>query len=62
MFSSHFDAAPTFLAAYGYQANTLSALANTIFGVSPTGRLPVTVPVAGDVTKPLYRFGTGLHY
>lgn len=54
--------APTFLAAYGYQTNTLTALANTIFGAQPLGRLPVTVPLAGDVTKPLYRFGFGLHY
>lgn len=56
------NSAPTFLAAYGYQANTLTALANTIFGANPQGRLPVTVPLAGDVTKPLYRFGFGIRY
>jgi beta-N-acetylhexosaminidase len=58
----YFNQAPTFLAAYGYQPNTLAALADTIFGAEPTGRLPVTVPLAGDVSQPLFRYGTGLHY
>ncbi len=58
----YFNQAPTFVAAYGYQDNTLAALADALFGAQPTGRLPVTVPLAGDVSQPLYRYGTGLHY
>jgi beta-N-acetylhexosaminidase len=59
---AYFDEAPTFLAAYGYQPNSLTAIANTLFGANPTGRLPVTIPVAGHPDQPLYRWGTGLRY
>lgn len=53
--------APAFLAAYGYQPDTLAAVADVIFGTNPLGRLPVTVrdPASGAV---LYPYGWGLHY
>jgi beta-N-acetylhexosaminidase len=59
---AYFDQAPTFLAAYGYQPNSLAAITNTLFGANPTGRLPVTIPVAGHPDQPLYRWGSGLGY
>src|SRR6266542_937693 len=59
---AYFDEAPTFLAAYGYQPTSLTAITNTLFGTNPTGRLPVTIPVAGHPDQPLYRWGTGLSY
>jgi beta-N-acetylhexosaminidase len=59
---AYFDEAPTFLAAYGYQPNSLTAITSTLFGVNPTGRLPVTIPVAGNPSQPLYLWGTGLSY
>jgi beta-N-acetylhexosaminidase len=58
---SYFPAAPTYLAAYGYQPTSLDALAATITGANPTGRLPVTIPNAAD-TATLVPYGTGLHY
>jgi hypothetical protein len=42
--------------------NSLTAITNTLFGTNPTGRLPVTIPVAGHPDQPLYRWGTGLRY
>jgi beta-N-acetylhexosaminidase len=53
--------APAFLAAYGFQPDTLTAVANALFGANPLGRLPVTVrnPASGTV---LYPRGWGLHY
>lgn len=54
--------APAFLAAYGYQPDSLAAVAGTVFGVNPVGRLPVTVPVAGHPDEVLYPDGYGLHY
>ncbi len=59
---AYFDEAPTFLAAYGYQPNSLTGITNSLFGTNPTGRLPVTIPVAGHPDQPLYRWGTGLSY
>jgi hypothetical protein len=53
-YHAYFDEAPTFLAAYGYQPNLLTAITSTLFGVNPTGRLPVTIPVAGNPSQPLY--------
>jgi beta-N-acetylhexosaminidase len=59
---AYFDEASTFLAAYGYQPNSLTAITNTLFGTNPTGRLPVTIPVADNPSQPLYLWGTGLSY
>jgi beta-N-acetylhexosaminidase len=59
---SYFDAAPTYLAAYGYQTATLSRLADVLFGAQPGGHLPVTIHRADDPTKLLVPYGTGLRY
>lgn len=59
---AHFTAAPTYLAAYGYQPNSLTAAVNTLFGANPTGRLPVTIHAADDSGTTLYRLGYGLHF
>jgi beta-N-acetylhexosaminidase len=60
--AAYLTEAPAFLAAYGYQPDTLAAVANTVFGTDPAGRLPVTVPVAGQPSETLYPYGTGLRY
>ncbi len=52
---------PTYLAAYGYQRPSLTALVDTLVGANPTGRLPVTVPRA-DGSGPLYPRGFGIGY
>jgi beta-N-acetylhexosaminidase len=60
--AAYVTGAPAFLGAYGYQPDTLTAVANTIFGTDPGGRLPVNVPVAGQPSQVLYPDGYGLHY
>jgi beta-N-acetylhexosaminidase len=58
---AYFPAATTYLAAYGYQPVTTTAIADTLLGAEPTGHLPVTVPdAAGDAT--LLPYGSGLTY
>jgi beta-N-acetylhexosaminidase len=58
---AYFPSAPTYLAAYGYQPVSTTALAGVLLGANPTGRLPVTVRTAtGD--RVLFRFGSGLRY
>jgi beta-N-acetylhexosaminidase len=58
---AYFPSAPTYLAAYGYQPVSTTALAGVLLGADPTGRLPVTVRTAtGD--RVLFRFGSGLRY
>ncbi|NHA67877.1 glycoside hydrolase family 3 protein [Phycicoccus flavus] len=55
--------APTYLATYSYSPVALEAAARVIAGaVSPTGKLPVDIPVAGDPDTVLYPFGFGLGY
>lgn len=58
---AYFPAAPTFLAAYGYREVSLVALADTLVGAEPTGRLPVTVRTP-DGTQVRYPYGFGLGY
>ena len=60
--AAYVTAAPAFLGAYGYQPDTLTAVADTIFGTSPSGRLPVNVPAAGQSAQVLYPYGSGLSY
>jgi beta-N-acetylhexosaminidase len=44
-------------------AQTPKALTKVLFGeVNPTGKLPVTIPEAGDLHAALYPFGHGLSY
>ncbi|QNN51054.1 glycoside hydrolase family 3 C-terminal domain-containing protein [Phycicoccus endophyticus] len=55
--------AETYLATYSYSPVAVTAAARVIAGaVSPTGKLPVDVPVAGDPDTVLYPFGFGLGY
>ncbi len=51
----------TFVAAYGYQPATLTALTNLLFGAQPRGHLPVTVRTP-DGSATVARYWTGLHY
>lgn len=53
--------ARTFVAAYGYQNVTLTALVNSLFGTQPRGHLPVTVRT-DDSSSVVAGFGTGLKY
>ncbi len=58
---AYFTAAPTYVATYGYAAVSMESLAKVLYGeISPTGKLPVDIPVAGDPATPLYKFGHGL--
>jgi beta-N-acetylhexosaminidase len=60
---AYFDDAPTYVATYSYSPVAIEALARVLTGeVSPTGKLPVDVPVAGDPDTVLYPFGAGLTY
>ena len=59
---AYFASAPTYIAAYGYQPDTLGALVATTFGAQPRGHLPVTIHRADDPAKILVPFGTGLGY
>ncbi|NES37901.1 glycoside hydrolase family 3 protein [Micromonospora sp. PPF5-17] len=58
---AYFPSAPTYLAAYGYRDVSLAAIADTLVGAEPTGRLPVTIrtPDGGTV---LFPFGSGMGY
>jgi beta-N-acetylhexosaminidase len=60
--AAYVTGAQAFIGAYGYQPNTLAAVANVIFGTRPQGRLPVNVPAAGQSGQILYRYGSGLSY
>lgn len=60
---AYFTEAETYLATYSYTAGALEAAAKVLFGeVSPQGKLPVTIPVAGDPGTALYPYGHGLSY
>lgn len=53
--------APTWVANYGWRAGALESLTKVLLGErSPTGKLPVDVPVGGDPTTVLYPYDTGL--
>lgn len=58
---AYFPSAPTYLATYDYQPVSVAALADTLLGTNPTGRLPVTVSsAAGD--QVLFPYGSGIGY
>lgn len=60
---AYFDEADTYLATYGFRSVSMEALARVLFGeVNPTGKLPVSIPVAGNPNEPLYDYGYGLSY
>ncbi len=55
---AYFPGARTYLAGYGYQANSVQAVTDALLGTAPTGHLPVTVPdAAGDATLLPYASG-----
>lgn len=58
---AYFPSAPTYLATYGYQPVSMTALANTLVGADPAGRLPVTIPTAGG-HRTLFPYGAGIGY
>jgi beta-N-acetylhexosaminidase len=58
---AYFTEAATYLVAYSYNAPLMQGLARLVYGeVSPIGKLPVAIPVAGDPDTALYPFGHGL--
>jgi beta-N-acetylhexosaminidase len=57
----YFPSAPTFLAGYGYQPATLTALVADLFGAQPKGHLPVTIRTP-DGSSVVVAYGTGVHY
>jgi len=60
---AHFTEVPTYLATYSYSGVSLESAVRVIYGeINPQGKLPVTIPTAGDPGVPLYRFGHGLTY
>jgi beta-N-acetylhexosaminidase len=60
---AYFTDAPTYLATYSYSPVAVDAVARVITGqVSPSGKLPVSIPVAGDPGSALYPLGHGLGY
>jgi beta-N-acetylhexosaminidase len=60
---AYVDAAPTYLATYGFAAVSMESLAKVLYGeIKPTGKLPVDIPVAGQPETPLYPFGHGLSW
>jgi beta-N-acetylhexosaminidase len=60
---AYVPAAPTYVATYSFTAVALEALARVLFGeVDPAGRLPVTIPLAGQPGTVLYPYGFGLRY
>ena len=60
---AYFPQAETYLATYGFRAVSMEALARVLFGeVNPSGKLPVSIPVAGNPKETLYPYGHGLRY
>jgi beta-N-acetylhexosaminidase len=60
---AYFPDVPAYLTTYSYTGVSMQSLLRVLFGeVSPTGRLPVTVPSADDPATALYPFGAGLSY
>jgi beta-N-acetylhexosaminidase len=60
---AYVDRASTYLATYSYSPVAIESAARVITGdVSPSGKLPVDIPVAGHPDTVLYPFGHGLGY
>ncbi|MFL6051403.1 MAG: glycoside hydrolase family 3 protein [Actinoallomurus sp.] len=59
----YYPEAKNYLVTYGYTPASLESLTKVLFGeISPTGKLPVMIPVANDPNTTLYPFGTGLTF
>ncbi len=60
---AYFTGAPTYVATYSYTGVSMESLAKVLYGeISPQGKLPVDIPIAGDPSTPLYPFGHGLSW
>ncbi|MGH3344479.1 MAG: glycoside hydrolase family 3 protein [Carbonactinosporaceae bacterium] len=60
---AHFPEASTYVATFSHGSASLESAVRAMFGeLNPTGRLPVTIPEAGDPGAVLYRYGHGLGY
>ncbi len=60
---AYFTEVTTYLATFTYTPPAMESLARVLLGErSPHGRLPVSIPVAGDPTTALYPFGYGLSW
>jgi beta-N-acetylhexosaminidase len=58
---AYFPDAPTYLATYSYTEVSVESAVRVLYGErAPAGKLPVTIPVAGDPSTALYPFGHGL--
>jgi beta-N-acetylhexosaminidase len=58
-----FPEAETYVATYGFRAVSMESLSRVLFGeVNPSGKLPVSIPVAGNPKKALFPYGHGLRY
>lgn len=58
---AYLPGAQTYVAAYGYQPPTLTALVADLFGAQPLGHLPVTIRSA-DGSTVVAHYATGLRY
>jgi beta-N-acetylhexosaminidase len=60
-YDAGFITAPTWVATYSWRSMSMESLAKVILGeVSPSGKLPVDIPVGGDPATIAYPFDTGL--
>jgi beta-N-acetylhexosaminidase len=58
---AYYNDAQTHVATYSYTPVALESLVKVLYGeVAPTGKLPVTIPIAGRPDTALYPFGHGL--
>jgi len=59
----YFPEVPAYVATFSYSGVSLESAVRVLYGeVNPQGKLPVTIPTAGDPDTALYRFGHGLGY
>ena len=60
---AYYPDVPAALATYSYTGVSLESAARVLFGeVSPTGKLPVSIPKAGNPDEVLYPYGFSLTY
>jgi beta-N-acetylhexosaminidase len=60
---ANFADAETYVATYGFRTVSMESLSRVLFGeVNPSGKLPVSIPVAGNPKKTLFPYGHGLRY
>ena len=58
---AYYNDAQTHLTTYSYTGVAMESLAKVLYGeITPAGKLPVMIPVAGQPTTSLFPFGHGL--